>query len=226
MAQKSKGFFKTIIHIIKDTRAHFEWSDLSKGLPECISASLFFVLLICMFNDNTFALELGEALILWPAFELFALVLLPSTIWMFEKRGPEDPRPIDVPRHIRVIMCFSFIGVVALFNYKVVLLVLSYGLPFALIKAVHFLFKQPDFGDFMKAGRRFAYAFMFLIFICIPLAIFLEDFFPKEHNEAYVSIFLAILYFCFFTFIEVMAPAFVRMLGIEKEEYPDIDPDF
>ena len=203
---------------MRDVRAEFRRRDWFAGIPDFALALGLLVLVVGCEVDFSWATLAMSYMDYSFGYDLLAAFTLPSLIWIFEKRGAEDPRPVDVTRKWRVGLTLFFAA--AGFNLSVVVDILAHVGPFLLARAAHFLFDRSGYGDFTKAGRRLAFASLFVIFggLVYVFAWPILSLDKTSFYENYGVVLFSVLYFVYFGFVETLARPMRRMPGLDKED--------
>ena len=203
-----------------DVRAELRPSDWSFGIPDFTLSLLLFVTFFIVILEGPFFKFVASYFVYWYAWEALALFTIPSLIWIFEKRGPEDPRSIDVPRPWRVGLCLFFVILFFSTNPKSLLKVIYYAAPFLIARAIHFFFNQPVYRDFIKACRRLGFAVMFFFVLIFPFAICWQLIGLRllELEPGSVVFLFGGIYFLFFGFVEALAWPMRRLLELDEED--------
>ena len=201
--------------------AELRRSDWYSGMPDFILSFLLFATVCAQIYTVPYADALSNYFQFWFVWELLAIFTAPSIIWIFERRGPEDPRPIDVPRPWRIGICLLFLLIWGGFiGFHSFFMILFYAAPFLLARSIHLFFEQPNYRDFMKAGRRLGLAILFLISGSLVL-IFLSTVFHINvfrGETGYEGLALGVLYFLAFGFVETISWPIRRLLYLDQAD--------
>ena len=119
----------------KEIRQAFESADLVSGLPDAVLSCLLFAAFFgAVFQfPNTEAIY--EYVQFWFVWEILAVASLPSIVWIFEKGGEADPRSINVPRWLRVVLPLIFLLFFSEFQIDRLQKILSHLVPLVLLKS-------------------------------------------------------------------------------------------
>jgi len=217
----AKKFFSELNKFLREIRAELRQSDWYAGMPDFILSFLLFATIGAQIFLLPFADAISNYFQYWFAWEVLAIFTAPSLIWIFEKRGPEDPRPIDVPRPWRIGICLFFLLLWgAVLGFKSFLLIIFFASQFLLARSIHFLFGQPNYRVFIKAGRRLGFAVLFLVFggIAYVLVAWVFNIQVLWFAKGYEGTMLGVLYFLFFGFVETLAWPIRRILDLDQAD--------
>ena len=106
MSTKSKS---PLGELLQEVSAELKPADWKWGLPDLILALILLIVYLGLLLSSERFAGLGSFFEHWYAWELVAIIATPSLVWIFEKRGAEDPRSIDVPRWLRILLPVGFL---------------------------------------------------------------------------------------------------------------------